>query len=121
MSIITIIYKGNIVNIYIIYITINPLENLSSRDRRKYIGQALYDIMRDMMFESSDYKETLFQSLINSGKLFGMNTKILEDIEGNEVTYRSMILKSFIRGDLIKEQTEIGGKRFATSWPCQKQ
>lgn len=91
-------------------VKVNPLENLSSRDRRKYIGQALYDIMRDMMFESSDYKETLFQSLINSGKLFGMNTKILEDIEGNEVTYRSMILKSFIRGDLIKEQTEIGEK-----------
>jgi len=34
----------------------------------------------------------------------------LEDIEGNEVTYRSMIFKSFISGDLIKKQTEIGEK-----------
>ena len=91
-------------------VKVNPSETLSSRDRRKYIGQALYDIMRDMMFESSDYKETLFQSLINSGKLFGMNTKILEDIEGNEVTYRSMILKSFISGSLIEKQTKVGEK-----------
>jgi len=91
-------------------VKVNPLGNLSSRDRRKYISQALYDIMRDMMFESSDYKETLFQSLINSAKLFGMNTKILEDIEGNKTTYKSMILKSFVLSSLIEKQTEAGEK-----------
>ena len=75
---------------------VNPPKTLGSRERRKYISQALYDIMKDMMFESSDYKETLFQSLINSAKLFGMNTKILEDIDGNNTNYRSIFLKSFI-------------------------
>lgn len=89
---------------------VNPSENLDSRERRKYISQALYDIMRDMMFESSDYKETLFQSLINSAKLFGMNTKILEDIDGNGSNYRTIFLKSFVLSDLIAKQTEIGEK-----------
>ena len=89
---------------------VNPSENLDSRERRKYISQALYDIMRDMMFESSGYKETLFQSLINSAKLFGMNTKILEDIDGNGSNYRTIFLKSFVLSDLIAKQTEIGEK-----------
>jgi acyl-[acyl-carrier-protein]-phospholipid O-acyltransferase/long-chain-fatty-acid--[acyl-carrier-protein] ligase len=89
---------------------VNPPENLNIRERRKYISQALYDIMRDMMFESSDYKQTLFQSLINSAKLFGMNRKILEDIDGNNSTYRSIFLKSFILSDLIAKQTKIGEK-----------
>ncbi len=91
-------------------VKLNPSETLDTRERRKYIGQALYDIMRDMIFESSDYKETLFQSLINSAKLCGMNAKVLEDIDGNLTSYRSIILKSFILGELIAKQTEISEK-----------
>ena len=89
---------------------VNPPKTLGSRERRKYISQALYDIMKDMMFESSDYKETLFQSLINSAKLFGMNSKILEDIDGNNTNYRSIFLKSFILSGFIAKQTEVGEK-----------
>ena len=89
---------------------VDPPKTLGARERRKYISQSLYDIMKDMMFESSDYQQTLFQSLINSAKLFGMNTKILEDIDGNKSNYRSIFLKSFILSDLIKKQTDVGEK-----------
>jgi acyl-[acyl-carrier-protein]-phospholipid O-acyltransferase/long-chain-fatty-acid--[acyl-carrier-protein] ligase len=83
-----------------------PPKDLGHRERRKYIGQALYSIMSDMMFESSDYKQTLFQSLINSAKLFGMGSKIVQDVDGNEASYRDIILKSFVLGELISKQTE---------------
>ena len=39
-----------------------------------------------------------------------MNRKILEDIDGNNSTYRSIFLKSFILSDLIAKQTKIGEK-----------
>ncbi|MFY9589981.1 acyl-[ACP]--phospholipid O-acyltransferase [Rickettsia endosymbiont of Halotydeus destructor] len=80
---------------------------IDNRERRKYIGQALYDIMADMMFESSDYKNTLFQSLIDSAKLHGFNKKITDDIENNSVTYRQLIFKSFVLADLIKKNTDL--------------
>jgi acyl-[acyl-carrier-protein]-phospholipid O-acyltransferase/long-chain-fatty-acid--[acyl-carrier-protein] ligase len=90
----------------------SPPENLDQRGRRKYLGSALYDLMSEMLFESSEYKITLFQSLINSAKLYGMNNKIVEDIEGNSSSYRSMLLKSFIVAELIsnhsKKQENVG-------------
>ncbi len=85
----------------------SPQEIMDNRERRKYIGQALYDIMADMMFESSDYKNTLFQSLIESAKIHGFNKKIIDDIENNSATYRQLLFKSFILADLIKKNTAL--------------
>lgn len=87
-------------------VKVTPPQDLDNRERRRYIGHALYNIMSDMMFESSDYKQTLFQSLINSAKLYGMGTKILHDIDNNIATYRDLIMKSFILRELISKQTK---------------
>lgn len=84
------------------------MESASSLERRKYISQRLYDIMADMMFESSDYKNTLFASLIEAAKIHGFKKKIVNDFENNKVTYRDLILKSFILGDLIKKNNIFG-------------
>ena len=87
-------------------VKVSAPSGLHHRARRKYIGQALYDVMSDMMFESSDYKQTLFQSLINSAKLYGMRSEIVQDVDGNSASYRQMILKSFVLADLIAKQTK---------------
>ncbi len=87
-------------------VIVNPPEHLDHRARRKYNGQALYEIMTNMIFESSDYKQTLFQSLISSAKLFGMNSKILQDVDNQTLTYRSLILKSFLIGELISKNNK---------------
>ncbi len=79
-----------------------------SRQRRKYLGGKLYDIMCDMMFESSDYKKSLFQSLIDSAKLHGFGNKIIHDMNNKSSTYRQMLVKSFVLGDAISRDTLLG-------------
>lgn len=80
-------------------------DNMQNRVRRKYIGQKLYDIMSEMMFESSAYKKTLFQSLIDAGKVYGTNHQIIQDMENNKASYQQMMMKSFVLGDLISKAT----------------
>ena len=77
-------------------VKLNAPKTLDNRERRKAIGQSLYDIMSEMMFESSDYKETLFQSLINASKVYGKKTTIMQDIDNNSANYKNILLKSFV-------------------------
>ncbi|MDC0865228.1 MFS transporter, partial [Rickettsiaceae bacterium] len=79
----------------------NLPDHFGSRDRRKYIGHAIYNVMSEMMFETSNYKETLFQSLINASKLYGKRTEIVQDIDNNTENYQGLLLKSFILADVL--------------------
>ncbi|CAN0578797.1 unnamed protein product, partial [Ectocarpus sp. 12 AP-2014] len=91
-------------------VKLNAPKGLDNRERRKAISQSLYDIMSEMIFESSDYKETLFQSLINASKIYGKKTIILQDIENNSANYKNILLKAFVIAELIKRDTESGEK-----------
>ena len=82
---------------------IEPNTEISGRIRRKMVSQKLYDIMSDMFFESSDYQTTLYQSLIDSAKLHGMNKIMAEDVDGNQVTYRQFLIKTFALGHLLRK------------------
>jgi len=81
-------------------------QNMDNREKRKYMGQALYDIMADMMFESTDYKNTIFQSLIEAAKIYGFNKKVMQDIDNDVASYRQLIYRSFTLANLIKQDTE---------------
>lgn len=83
-------------------------EHMQNRVRRKFIGQKLYDIMSEMMFESSAYKKTLYQSLVDAGKVYGFNHEIIQDLDNNKATYRQMLTRSFVLGDLISRDTVSG-------------
>ena len=87
-------------------VKITPPEKLDSRERRKYIGQALYDLMSDMMFESSDDKETVFQSLINSSQVYGKKAQIMQDVDNNMTSYHGLLLKSFVLANLFSRDTK---------------
>jgi acyl-[acyl-carrier-protein]-phospholipid O-acyltransferase/long-chain-fatty-acid--[acyl-carrier-protein] ligase len=89
-------------------VKITPPEGLDSRERRKYIGHALYDLMSDMMFESSDDKETVFQSLINSSQVYGKKAQIMQDIDNNTASYHGLLLKSFILANLFSIDSKEG-------------
>lgn len=87
-------------------VKVNPPAKLNSRDRRKYISQILYDIMSDMMFESTDYKKTLLQSFIETANLFGMSKKILQDADNNKISYRSILFRSFLLGSVMARNAQ---------------
>jgi acyl-[acyl-carrier-protein]-phospholipid O-acyltransferase/long-chain-fatty-acid--[acyl-carrier-protein] ligase len=91
-------------------VKVMPPSSLDNRERRKYIGHALYDLMSDMMFESSDYKETVFQTLINASKIYGKKAQIMQDINNNSASYNSLLLKAFILANLVSRDTKPGEK-----------
>lgn len=82
-------------------------EGMSAKERRKYLSTKLYDIMCDIGFESSNYRQTLFQSLLDSAKIYGYRKKIAQDLDNN-VSYRSIIARSFILGNEISKDTISG-------------
>jgi acyl-[acyl-carrier-protein]-phospholipid O-acyltransferase/long-chain-fatty-acid--[acyl-carrier-protein] ligase len=91
-------------------VKVTPPPSLDNRERRKYIGHALYDLMSDMMFESSDYKETIFQTLVNASKIYGKKAQIMQDIDNNSASYSSLLLKAFILANLLSRDSKAGEK-----------
>lgn len=75
------------------------------RERRAKAGMQLYKLMTDVMFESSDYQTTLFQSLINAKKVHGGRHPVLEDLKRVPISYNGLLAKSWILGKYIKKRT----------------
>ena len=108
--------KGKVRTRWFPKITIQILEprsfdvpkELKGRARRAAMGQKLYDLMADMMFETSPYKNTLFQGLIDAQVLHGKNHEIIGDVERKPLSYKQLIQRAFILGQNIAGVTKPG-------------
>lgn len=78
------------------------------RARRAVMGRKLYDIMSEMLFETSNYNQTLFQGLLDARKIHGSGKKVVTDIERTPLSYRALTQRSFIIGSHIAGETERG-------------
>jgi len=76
-------------------------EEAKGRRRRQVANAQLYDVMSQMIFESNDYKQTLFSSLLAARATHGGNHIIAEDVERVPFTYRKFITRSFVLGRII--------------------
>lgn len=85
---------------------------MSSRKRRQLISNQLYEIMVEMLFKSTDYRKTLFQSLLDAKAIHKGPTNILEDITRISINYNQLILRCFMLGTVInryaKHQETVG-------------
>ena len=80
--------------------------DLKGRQRRRVAGARLYDVMTDMMFQSNDINQTLFQSLLDAKNTHGGKHLIVEDIERNPLSYSQFITRCFILGSSFKKRSE---------------
>jgi acyl-[acyl-carrier-protein]-phospholipid O-acyltransferase/long-chain-fatty-acid--[acyl-carrier-protein] ligase len=84
-----------------ITLTVMPAQKLSAPDdvgaseKRNILANKLYDLMTELVFETSNYKKTLFSSLIDAAKINGFSHKIIEDFTFKSLNYRGLIAKSF--------------------------
>ncbi|SER51209.1 acyl-[acyl-carrier-protein]-phospholipid O-acyltransferase / long-chain-fatty-acid--[acyl-carrier-protein] ligase [Nitrosomonas sp. Nm51] len=76
---------------------------LRGKKRRKMAGIRLYDVMSDMMFQSHNLNQTMFQALLDARSIYGNGHLIAEDIERKPVTYAQLALRSFILGAVLKK------------------
>jgi acyl-[acyl-carrier-protein]-phospholipid O-acyltransferase/long-chain-fatty-acid--[acyl-carrier-protein] ligase len=74
---------------------------LRGRNRRRVAGEKLYDIMSDMMFESSDYRRTLFQALVEARAIHGGKHVIVEDVNRTPLDYDTLITRSRVLGRVM--------------------
>lgn len=81
---------------------------ITGRQRREANADKLYDIMTEMLFESSDYKKPLFSSLLDAKKIHGKNHPIIVDVERKPLTYSQLIARCFILGKKIEKETKVG-------------
>lgn len=97
-----------------ITLTVLPSQKLkadslvSGRARRKIMGEKLYDLMTNLLFNTSDISETLYQSLLNSGVVHGWKTTVLEDVERRPLNYRDIITRSHVLGSYLSKSTKMG-------------
>jgi len=83
-------------------------EEIKGRTRRHAAGVKLYDLMSQMLFDSSDYKKTLFESVIDQSHIHGRKHVIAEDAMRKPINYGELITRSFTLGGKIAKDTERG-------------
>ena len=77
----------------------------SGKVRRKYAGHVLADIMTEMMFATSHYRQDIFSSLLRARRLHGGSHIVAEDMERSPLSYDDVITRSLIVGKLLKAIT----------------
>ena len=83
-------------------------EGLLGKKRRQFIGLKLYDLMSKMLYESSNYQITLFQSLLDQMHIHGRRHLIAEDMSRKPISYGKLIQKSMVLGSKFNKMTEVG-------------
>ncbi len=73
--------------------------------RRKHSGHILADIMNDMMFSTSHYRQTIFSALLEARKIHGGHHTVAEDLERKPLSYDALITRGIILGRLIQPLT----------------
>lgn len=77
---------------------IDPPDHIKGRERRKHAGQALSDLMTQMMFQTSQYRKSLFEALLDARQIHGSSHVVLEDIQREPLRYKDLIARSLIIG-----------------------
>lgn len=71
---------------------------VTGRERRQITGLKLYDLMADLMFETSRSNQTLWDSLLEARHVHGGRAQVVEDIERKPITYNRLVLGAIILG-----------------------
>ncbi|MEQ8865012.1 MAG: acyl-[ACP]--phospholipid O-acyltransferase [Thalassobaculum sp.] len=83
-------------------------EEARGRSRRRIAGNQLYDVMSEMMFETRDRDETLFEALLDARRVHGGRATILDDIERKPANYNRVVTGALVLGRKLARLTEHG-------------
>lgn len=81
-------------------------EDLRGSALRAQLSSQLYDIMSDMMFETSNEKQTLFSALLDAREIHGAKTPVLEDIKFESMSFDRLVTGSFVLGKKLAQETQ---------------
>ncbi|PWR22196.1 AMP-binding protein [Zavarzinia compransoris] len=78
---------------------------IAGRHRRQVVGNKLYDVMVEMMFESTDLDLNLWQALLRARTNHGGASPIVEDQERKPLTYNRFVMSTFVLGRALSRLT----------------
>ncbi len=87
---------------------INLPEDLHGRARRGAAGQALADVMTEMMFATCNHRRTLTQAFLDARAVHGGGHVVAEDIERRPVTYSGLLRRSLAIAPYLVRDTATG-------------
>ncbi|RVU39713.1 acyl-[ACP]--phospholipid O-acyltransferase [Hwanghaeella grinnelliae] len=73
-------------------------EDIKGRERRRMAGVKLYDLMSEMIFETTDRSQTLYAAMLEAKGVHGGGQPVAEDIERKPMSYARLILGSTVLG-----------------------
>ncbi len=80
---------------------------LTSKQRRRMAGEAMRNIMQNMLFQTQQ-SNTLFGAFLDAMHKFGSSTRIIEDLNQVEESYRQLLKKSLALGRLACKISQPG-------------
>jgi acyl-[acyl-carrier-protein]-phospholipid O-acyltransferase/long-chain-fatty-acid--[acyl-carrier-protein] ligase len=83
-------------------------EELKGKSRRHYSGRILANIMTEMMLATSNYRQSIFTSLLEARLIHGNKKLVAEDLERKPLSYNSLITRTLAIGNALKSITEAG-------------
>lgn len=87
-------------------------EDIKGRQRRQHAGAALYKIMSDLVYKSSNKDGTVVEEVIKAAKEFGMGKVILQDTVTGDLTYSRLLIGTRVLAEKIakrfRDQQNIG-------------
>ena len=81
---------------------------LRGKARRRAAGAALYDIMSNMIYETTSTDRTIVEALIEAAGEHGMKTVATEDLVTGSLTYKRLLLGTRILGKKLMPLAELG-------------
>ncbi|PPQ36180.1 acyl-[acyl-carrier-protein]-phospholipid O-acyltransferase / long-chain-fatty-acid--[acyl-carrier-protein] ligase [Rhodoblastus acidophilus] len=83
-------------------------EKLRGKARRMAAGAALYQVMSDLVFRTTDSRKTIFESVVDAAQKFGMGRVAVEDPVSGALTYRKLLIGARVVGEKLDGFAEPG-------------
>lgn len=81
---------------------------LKGKARRQAAGSALYQIMSDLVFRTTNVERTLFQAVVDAARTHGFSRVALEDPISGPLTYRKLLIGVHALGRKLQNLSETG-------------
>jgi len=86
--------------------TIKANPELRGKSRRKFCGHILADLMSEMVFSTSHYKQTIFSGLLEARTIHGGKHTVAEDLDRQPLSYDALITRTIAIGNALKGMTQ---------------
>ena len=85
--------------------TLSPPKGVVARERRKYAGRMLAELMTEMIFATSNFRRTIIAAILDARRIHGGSHLVLDDINRAPLTYNGLINHSICLGGLVRTYT----------------